>query len=293
MAQRKIVSGYNDTPQGEDALALGRVLAESLEGVAVVAVVAHYPRHRSKDGEDASLAEFCEPMFATARERLGDLKVMERPLADESPGRALHVLAEELNSKVMVLGSAHHGAAGRVIPGGVGESMLSGAPGAIAVAPLGYADRENGLDRIGVAVDGSAQAWRALQAGTVLAGRANARLRVLTVEPPHHYALGGALSPLSPEEYEQHKEKEAEGILDEAIEKIPSGLTAERSLIKGAPAEALAEAGEELDLLLVGSRGYGPLKGSLLGSVSSKLIKSAPCAVLVLPRGSGADPLED
>jgi nucleotide-binding universal stress UspA family protein len=169
--------------------------------------------------------------------------------------------------------------------------MLSGAPCAIAVAPLGYAKGEQGLGRIGVGLDGSAQSWRALNGGTVLAERANSPIRLLTVEEPHHYALGGALSPLNREEYERYKEKESESILDEAVERVPTEVSAERSLLHGPAADALAEEAKDLDLLVLGSRGYGPVKGALLGSVSVKLIKSAPCAVLVCPRGSGTDPL--
>lgn len=292
MAQRMIVIGYDGSPQGEDALALGRALGEALDAIVAVAVVAHYPRHAPKDSDQAaSVAEFCEPLFATARERLGGLKVMERPIVDESPGRALYELTNELNPTVMVIGSAHHGPVGQVLLGGLGEAMLSGVPCTIAVAPLGYAGGQQGLGRIGVAVDGSPQSWRALQGGAVLAERTEAPLRVLTVREPHHYALGGALSPLNPEEYERYKEKESESILDKAVELLPSKVSAERSLLHGRATEALAEEANSLDLLILGSRGYGPLKGALLGSVSAKLMRSAPCAVLVFPRGSGPDPL--
>ncbi len=41
-------------------------------------------------------------------------------------------------------------------------------------------------------------------------------------------------------------------------------------------------------ILVVGSRGYGPLRRVLLGSVSTQLVKSAPCPVLVVPRGTEA-----
>ena len=45
------------------------------------------------------------------------------------------------------------------------------------------------------------------------------------------------------------------------------------------------------ELLILGSRGYGPLRSVLLGAVSSKLMRTAPCPVLVLPRGAGAGQL--
>jgi nucleotide-binding universal stress UspA family protein len=41
-----------------------------------------------------------------------------------------------------------------------------------------------------------------------------------------------------------------------------------------------------LDLLLVGSRDYGPVRRLLLGSTSRRLVLSAVCPVVVLPRGA-------
>lgn len=50
------------------------------------------------------------------------------------------------------------------------------------------------------------------------------------------------------------------------------------------PAEVLAARGGELDLLVVGSRGYGPIRHALLGGVSSEVMRRSPCPVLVVPR---------
>lgn len=53
----------------------------------------------------------------------------------------------------------------------------------------------------------------------------------------------------------------------------------------GPPAETLASACEDgVDLLVAGSRGYGPLARVLLGSVTTGLTGMAPCPVIVVPR---------
>jgi hypothetical protein len=39
-------------------------------------------------------------------------------------------------------------------------------------------------------------------------------------------------------------------------------------------------------LLLLGSRGYGPLRAVLLGGVSHVVVREAACPVIVLPRGA-------
>jgi nucleotide-binding universal stress UspA family protein len=42
----------------------------------------------------------------------------------------------------------------------------------------------------------------------------------------------------------------------------------------------------EVDLLVCGSRGYGPMRRVLLGGVLRKLIRRAACPVVVVPRGA-------
>ena len=52
----------------------------------------------------------------------------------------------------------------------------------------------------------------------------------------------------------------------------------------GGPREELAHFGKTLDLLIVGSRGYGPIGRLIHGSVSGYLLGHASCSLLVLPR---------
>ena len=47
-------------------------------------------------------------------------------------------------------------------------------------------------------------------------------------------------------------------------------------------------ASEHLDLLVMGSRAYGPAHAVLLGGVSRRVIAGAACPVVVLPRGTAA-----
>jgi nucleotide-binding universal stress UspA family protein len=59
--------------------------------------------------------------------------------------------------------------------------------------------------------------------------------------------------------------------------------------VYGLAGEELAAFGEEVDLLIVGSRNYGPLKRLMLGSTSNHLQRHARCSLLVLPRGSTSE----
>lgn len=55
------------------------------------------------------------------------------------------------------------------------------------------------------------------------------------------------------------------------------------AVASGDPAQALVEIARSAELLVVGTRGHGPLVGALLGSVSQAVVRQAPCTVVVVP----------
>jgi nucleotide-binding universal stress UspA family protein len=240
---------------------------------------------------DLALRETSDPLFAAARERLSPHEVETRGVIGSSAGHTLHQIAESEGPLVIVVGSTHRGRLGRVLLGSTGESLLSGAPCAVAVAPLGYAaEDERHLLRIGVAINGDPESWSALEAGISLAGVLHGSLVLLAVVEP----LPSVFTPttvLPPEEFMAASEQATREVIEQGLARVPSELAVDDRLLSGEPAEAIAHAAEELDLLIVGSRGYGPVRRALLGGVSAKLMRFAPCPVLVLPRGAGDDPL--
>ena len=213
-------------------------------------------------------------------------------MINDSPAAGIYELTDWEKPTAVVIGSTRHGKSGRVQVGTLGGSLLSGVREQRRGRPARLrrqairsgSDRRRGRRLLAVLA-------RPLRGG-YLAERANARLAILSVMGPPHYVLGGLLSPLGPEEYREYKEKEWESVYEEAAGRVPDGVAPEPLLLHGEPAEALAEAASDLDLLLLGSRGYGPVKGTLLGSVSARVMAAAPCPVMVVPRGAGATPLE-
>lgn len=158
MARRKVLIGYDGTPEGEDALGLGQLLSKALKATPVVTTVVMHPRHGVTDSElDAAVAEFSEGLFATARERLKGMKMVARPVVNNSRPAALYELADWEKPDLIVIGSTRQGPAGRVVVGTLGGALLSGIHSGVAVAPRGYANGKRALDRIGVAVDGSSE----------------------------------------------------------------------------------------------------------------------------------------
>jgi nucleotide-binding universal stress UspA family protein len=74
-----------------------------------------------------------------------------------------------------------------------------------------------------------------------------------------------------------------------AVSALGSGIDVSQLLLDGDAELVLASESSELDLLVVGSRGYGPLRAVLLGSVSSALVRSAHSPLVVVPRDAGAE----
>ena len=74
----------------------------------------------------------------------------------------LYDLAEERGAALLVLGSSHHGAIGRIALGSTADRLLHGAPCAVAVAPVGFAERMRGIDRVGAAFLDSEEGHEAL-----------------------------------------------------------------------------------------------------------------------------------
>lgn len=275
----RLLVGFDRRDGGRDALELARVLgAEARASVLVVVVMPYDPfpmTYQELLSPDA--AEAAEPAFEEARETLAGLDVETRAFGG-SPAGILTDLAEGEAFDAIVIGASHRGPLGRALLGSVGRGLLHGAPCAVAVAPSGYAKSDHRpFGRIAVAYDGTPEAKLALDRARELAEAHHATLRVLTVEgPPLPLPAPGAYIPVDPPEPRK--------VLDEGIRAAGPRVAAEGDLLGGPPAETLAAACEDADLLVAGSRGYGPLSRVLLGSVTTKLIGLARCPVLVVPR---------
>jgi Universal stress protein family len=74
----------------------------------------------------------------------------------------LHDAAAALEAECLVVGSSRRGPIRRVLPGGVGERLLHGAPCAVVLAPRGYSGAGGGFRRIGVAFVDTADGREAL-----------------------------------------------------------------------------------------------------------------------------------
>jgi len=284
----KIIVGVDGREGGRDALALAARLASLLGGELVAVHAYPYDLFVSRD----ETSDFESLMHGNAQDTLmGELErtnVVAHAAAvpDGSPGRALHLAAKRHGGDLIVVGSAHRGAIGRVLAGDVTMGTLHGAECPVLVAPLGFGGRGGELHRIGVGLDGSPEAAAAAELARDFAAVTGAELMVIRVLEP---ARPGGPALGYDADWAQRAEKRREEVqaeLDATVTEL--GDIATGVLVTGDPATELAYAGNKLDLLVTGSRGYGPVRRLMLGSTSARLVREAPCPVLVLPRGSDA-----
>jgi nucleotide-binding universal stress UspA family protein len=283
---REIVAGYDGSVRGRDAIALAGVLAGATGARLVVAGVFRLDPIWGA-GDPAS--RDAEAAYAREIESAADAAGAEAAaIPSSSPARGLHELAEETGADLVVVGSARHGRAGHVLPGNVGLSLLHGAPCSVAVAPRGWAGRTSGrIEEVTLGYDGSEESRGALREAADLARAAGAPLRVVSAAPPPalSFGKGGGGSDPAWQELADAIAETMRGHLDEALAAVPDGVRAEGSVVAGDPAAALAGAAvPDRGVLVLGSRGYGPLRRVLLGSVSAALVRGAPCPVIVHPR---------
>jgi nucleotide-binding universal stress UspA family protein len=158
------------------------------------------------------------------------------------------------------------------------RAALDGAPCAIAIAPRRYALASHRLERVGVGYDGSPESERALRAAHDLASGAGAAVIVLWVVSVHDVRTETPVPADWPGAIEDLIDRHAE---------LLAGLPDVHGRVTyGRPRVELVMLGKDVDLLIVGSRDYGPIGRLVHGSVSRYLVGHATCALLVLPRGT-------
>jgi nucleotide-binding universal stress UspA family protein len=277
----RLLVGFDGSDGGRDALELARVLATETEGSIVVATVLFGgPLPLELAGLEEHEARAAEPLFEEARSKLSGIELETRAYGGGSPAAVLTELAEQDEFDAIVLGSPHRGPLGRVLIGSVARNLLNGGPREVLIAPRGYAHAEHDPFRhIAVGYDGSPEAKRALQSAEALAKHSNAILRLITAVSIPVFVPGAVGYTPAPVPLD------AEKLLDEAAASVDPKLAVEQQRCDGSPGPMLVrEAENDVDLLVLGSRGYGPLARVLLGSVSRHAAQNAPCPVLVVPR---------
>ncbi len=134
-----------------------------------------------------------------------------------------------------------------------------------------------------VPIDFSEYANQALDYAITLAGKLGARLTLLHVIQP--LALGGGdMGMTLPFAYVQELEAEIQRSMASSLERVTAaGLEGDMVIVHGMPFHEIIETAktQQVDLIVMGTHGRTGFQHVLLGSVAEKVVRLAPCPVLV------------
>jgi len=289
--RRPIVVGVEHSDRSLDALALARTLGRTLD--APLLLVSVYPV--DPEPAEGALGAYAQALESEAEGALdwaatplAGVDFELRTVACTSVARGLQDTAEAEDALAIVVGPSHQGRLGRIVPGSVGERLLHGAPCPVAVAPRDYwANPRPRIKSIGVGYVSVPDAQAALNAAFALAVRAGAALKILSVvEPPRPTAsipLGWGYGDL-----EETRRMDVARAISRVVEEA-SPVEVSAQVVDGYADDELARLSGDVDLLVCGSRGYGPINSVLLGSVSTGVLRKVRCPVLIVPRGEAVD----
>jgi len=215
-----------------------------------------------------------------------------RELSGNSAARALHEEAERDEAALLVVGASHRSRFGRAVVGSTGMRLLHGSPCPVGVVPSGWKPKGQ-LDSVGVGYVDSDEGRGALASAHAIARATGATLKIFSVFTMHAGTHLEAQARQTSWQYEVTDMTDVEGghvaVLEEHLRQVAADLgddvAVETEALSGHPAEEIQRLSALVDLMVVGSRGYGPSRAVLLGSVSRRLVEDAQSPAIVVPRG--------
>lgn len=140
--------------------------------------------------------------------------------------------------------------------------------------------------KILVPIDGSLHSDKAEQKAIELARQMGAEVTLIhVIIPPQYTAFFGETPiPISRDIMDELENRGTKLLTEHAATHAGAGTKLTTQLYIGHPAETICKRAKEdnYDLIIIGSRGLGAIKGYLLGSVSDRVSHHAPCSVLIV-----------
>ncbi len=263
----KIVVGIDGTPRGEDAVAFATVLARML-GTGLLLAHIYSP--------DETLAD-AHALLDPRRAAITGVAAEVTAYSDTSPARGLARIAAARSADIIVVGSSHRAGIGLMVPGSTGERLVHDTGRPVVIVPRFWRPSHTGpLVRIGCGYDGSPRSEVALATATELTRLGGGELEV--VRAFWSSSLGGPIGIAVLADLESRAQAE----VADAVHALPADVPAHTTALVDDPVHALVASSHELDVLVLGSRGKGPLNAAVTGSVSTHVIREAACPVLIV-----------
>ncbi len=288
----RVIVGYEGGSAARDALTFAQRWARAADSTLIVVTVHPGGAPPGIQHVDAEWAAYergeAEKLLAEARAAVSCTAEFRRIEASSAAHGLTDLLTAEPDADppMLVLGSRRARALRRTFPGSTAERMLHGAPAPVVVVPWGYADDERGpITCVTAAFIDTADGRAALDQANQLAAQVHAdRLTVLSVVPATRVIPGLG----EPHLFSSGQRAEYQSDLDAALARVDetgAGVAVHGELRDGPVVDALVEIGpDETDLLVCGSRGYGPVRSVLLGGVSGRVVQHARVPVAIVPR---------
>lgn len=282
-----VVVAIDFSPTSLAALRRAQALAGPQGTVRLLHVIGAYPAIYTDRHEFERMYE-----ELTARAR-GKLEELARPIREAGgvarievevaigrPADEILAFAARSNAELLTVGTHARGTTGRMLLGSVSEEIArrSSIP-VLVVREMAEGGR---TERVLLAVDHDSPSREAARVGADLAKKIGARLEgihVIEIPIPAPY-LGGPLAfpfgDLTPELVEDVRCR-----ISEEVERAV-GQKVDVRFVAGPPAREIIRFAHPSDIIVCGTHGRGALGRLAFGSVATKLLRRAPCPVLVV-----------
>lgn len=283
----RIAAAVDSRAEGDDAAVLATAISRAVDGdLILVSIEPELPlmlpgadSRRMRRETEAMLGRTRET-FAPAARRAVD--------SDLSPARGLKRVLGQEHRQMVVCGSRHGGDAGKVSIGHTTRQLVEEGHYALAIAARGLSGHgELAIKRVGVGYDGGPEACAALAWAAAIAEGCGARLLVRGVIDDRIPALGW------PHLWNEPFRECWNEIMDEevlalrkSIEATTAGLSVpvDIEVDRDVASASLLDLSVATDLLVIGSRRWGPVARLLLGGTGEALVRGAQCSLLIAPR---------
>lgn len=284
---QRIAAAVTERPEGDDAAVLGAAITHAVSGdLMLVSIEPELPLvlpgvswRRMRRETEAMLAIKRDALAPGARFGID---------SDLSDARGIKRVLEREHRQLVVCGSSRRGHDAHVSMGRSTRQLVEHEHYALAIAPRGLSARgELTMTRVGVGYDGTPEARAALALAATIAGGCGARLLVRGVIDDRIPALGWPSLWIEPfrECWDEVMDEEAMRLRAQ-IETATADLTVPVSVDvdRDIPSASLLDFSRDTDLLVIGSRRWGPLARLVLGSTGETLAHASHCSLLIVPR---------
>lgn len=230
--------------------------------------------------------------LAGARDHLGEHDVTTRARTARSVPQSLLEETREAGARLLVTGSATHGALGRIAFGSTNDRLAHSAETPVAIAPRGYVAHPGGIERLVVAVDPTVSDEALAKPVADLAGWLGVPVEIVTfaVRSGSRSAFATFASLEIARAWSDIVREHQLRLADRIRELAPDTTV---STVQVSTGERWSLALESYgwragDLLAVGSSQHGPVARVFVGSTATRIVNHSPVPVVLLPRPAPA-----